>query len=175
MTGTDELAAIKARAEQAAPYDTYSDIHYLLDQVEQLRARAGAAEAAFDDLGPQMETLEKAKSTLKADNERLFQRLREEEALTVKWQQRARRAEQRLGTLAEFGKTIEQQRFDLEQQLEAAEAQLVEIAEVLTATNVASDFDDPVVLAHRIADYCVNHNISITAIHNWRGHGDGEE
>ena len=53
------------------------------------------------------------------------------------------------------------------------ERQLMEIAGVLTGTGVVNDFDDPVKLAHGIAEYCAGcHPADIRA---WRGDGSEEE
>ena len=70
-------------------------------EVEELRQQRDQARAEFDSLGPVIERLEQAKSRICADNKHLFQRLREEEALTVKWQQRAEAAEAEAAELRE--------------------------------------------------------------------------
>lgn len=44
---------------------------------------------------------------------------------------------------------------EMRARLDDAEARLVAIGEVLTATGVAGDYDDPVKLAREIAAYCV--------------------
>ena len=75
---------------------TAADALALVAEVTRLQRQRDEACADFDGLGPVIEGLEKAKTHIRADNEHLFQRLREEEALTVKWQQRAKRAEERL-------------------------------------------------------------------------------
>jgi len=75
---------------------TVADALALVAEVTRLQRQRDEACADFDGLGPVIEGLEKAKTHIRADNEHLFQRLREEEALTVKWQQRAKRAEERL-------------------------------------------------------------------------------
>ena len=62
-------------------------------EVEELRQQRDQARTEFDSLGPVIEGLEKARSHIRADNKRLFQRVREEEALAAKWQQRAEAAE----------------------------------------------------------------------------------
>ena len=79
------------------------------------------------------------------------------------WQQRAEAAEAEASAAC--------QEWDVKCQ--ELEQQLMEIAEVLTATNVVSDFDDPVKLAHGIAEYCAGHHPG-AAIRAWRGDGDGD-
>ena len=67
--------------------------HDISAEVEELRQQRDQARTEFDSLGPVIEGLEKARSHIRADNKRLFQRVREEEALAAKWQQRAEAAE----------------------------------------------------------------------------------
>ena len=135
----------------------------LVAEVTRLQRQRDEACADFDGLGPVIEGLEKAKAHIRADNERLFQRLREEEALAVKWQQRAEAAEAEASAACQ----------EWDAKCQELEQQLMEIAEVLTATNVVSDFDDPVKLAHGIAEYCAGHHPG-AAIRARRGDG-GEE
>lgn len=117
-----------------------------------LRQQRDEARAEFDSLGPTIEAIERANIYLKAENTQLLQSRNEQLDRANKLQLH------KDDIVFEREDRLRFEVKDLHRRLAAAEARLMEIAEVLTATNVVSDFDDPVRLAHSIAEYCQGHH-----------------
>ena len=132
-------------------------------EVEELRQQRDQARTEFDSLGPVIERLGKANAHIRADNKHLFQRLREEEALTVKWQQRAEAAEAEAARSRERLVGAHQVENILREELDTATA-LVPEADLLQYAALCIDGDDEEAKLLKLA----------ADIRAWRGDGREE-